>query len=201
MQSPDCSRGGGDEGEEEAGGEPIDDAGICGVKVCGGVGDGGEGEPLGGTYQPLSVPAGLWAPEMNGTYVPAHDDVKQNQLGEAEPPDLVHPVFRVPSIDRRNFLFTSSTWSRARSFSVAVLIRISLLHLLHLRWLFILPCLPRTHIPHLHRVAGKEVLGFAMGPVSSGLVSMHCLETLSGLDRGRSSGFHGRSQVAAEDIR
>ena len=46
MEGPDCSWRGDDEGEEEAGGQPIDDAGICGVEVCGGIGDGREGEPL-----------------------------------------------------------------------------------------------------------------------------------------------------------
>ena len=46
MQSPDRSRGGGDKGEEKARRKPVDDAGICRVEVGGGVGDGGEGEPL-----------------------------------------------------------------------------------------------------------------------------------------------------------
>ena len=46
MQSPDGSWGGGDKGEEEAGRKPIDDARVRRVKVCGGVGDGGEREPL-----------------------------------------------------------------------------------------------------------------------------------------------------------
>lgn len=46
MQRPDCSWGGSDKGEEEPGRKPIDDAGVCRVEVCGGVGDGGEGKPL-----------------------------------------------------------------------------------------------------------------------------------------------------------
>ena len=50
MQSPDGSWGGGDKGEEEAGRKPIDDARARGVKVCGRVGDGGEGEPLYSNY-------------------------------------------------------------------------------------------------------------------------------------------------------
>ena len=50
MQSPDRSWGGCDKGEEEAGREPIDDAGVCEVEVCGGVGDGREGEPLRDSY-------------------------------------------------------------------------------------------------------------------------------------------------------
>ena len=50
MQSPDRSWGCCDKGEEEAGREPIDDAGICEVEVCGGVGDGREGEPLRDSY-------------------------------------------------------------------------------------------------------------------------------------------------------
>ncbi len=114
MQSPDYSWGGGDEGEEEAGGKPVDDAGGCRVEVCGGVGDGGKGEPLRCSCQPLSAMPGLWAMTMDGTYIPAHDDVEQNQLSEPEPPDLVHPisVFRTPSVYRRNLLFTSSTQPR-----------------------------------------------------------------------------------------
>lgn len=46
MECPDCSWSGHDEGEEEAGGQPIDDARIGRVEVCGGIGDCGEGEPL-----------------------------------------------------------------------------------------------------------------------------------------------------------
>lgn len=46
MEGPDCSRSGCDEGEKEAGRQPIYDARICRVEVCGGIGDGGEGEPL-----------------------------------------------------------------------------------------------------------------------------------------------------------
>ena len=44
-----------DEGEEEAGGEPIDDAGVCGIEVSRGVGDSGEGEPLQCDCQLLSA--------------------------------------------------------------------------------------------------------------------------------------------------
>ena len=58
MESPDCRWSGGDEGEEEACGKPIDDAGVGGVEVCGGVGDGGEGEPLHYGCKPLNVLAG-----------------------------------------------------------------------------------------------------------------------------------------------
>ena len=46
MQSPDCCWGGNDESEEESSGEPINDAGVCRVEICGGVGNSGEGEPL-----------------------------------------------------------------------------------------------------------------------------------------------------------
>ncbi len=76
MEGPDCSRRGSDEGEEEAGGKPIDDAGVCGVEVCGGVCHGGEREPLRCRRQPLNVLAGSWVLEMRATYVPAHDNIQ-----------------------------------------------------------------------------------------------------------------------------
>lgn len=46
MEGPDCGGGSGDEGEKEAGAEPVNDAGIRRVEVGGSVGDGREGEPL-----------------------------------------------------------------------------------------------------------------------------------------------------------
>ena len=46
MEGPDCSWRGCDEGEKEAGRQPIDDARVCRVEVCSGIGNGGEREPL-----------------------------------------------------------------------------------------------------------------------------------------------------------
>lgn len=59
MQSPDCDWGGDGEGKLEAGRKPIDDAGVCGVEVCGSVGDGGEREPLRRKCQSQNILTGL----------------------------------------------------------------------------------------------------------------------------------------------
>lgn len=70
VEGPEGERGGGDEGEEEGGRQPVD-VGFTGVEVCGSyVGDRGEGDP-----------------------VPGDDDVEEDKLKETKEAALVNSVF------------------------------------------------------------------------------------------------------------
>ena len=73
MEGPDGSGGCGEEGEEETGAEPVDDAGFCGEEFGCCIGDGGKGEPLRLGGQSLTILA--FYSGNASAYIPAHNDI------------------------------------------------------------------------------------------------------------------------------
>ena len=108
VQRVDGEGGSDEEGEEEGGAEPVNGGGRSAEVEGGRVGDGGEGEPLQEVTKSAILISLLWREDI--TYIPAHDDVQQDQLYESEPPPLVHSIHNsASSIRARNSLLHNTS--------------------------------------------------------------------------------------------